>query len=515
MTRDRSRDTRPQEPPSTRIVTCNGCRTRVIPRSPEGCCPACGMLIGRASIADEEATRDRFIRASPRSEDSRKPRNQRKHLMLFSTIAIVIVPCLALIVTHGLLIPFASTSVVVGLLILVWFLARRLRRLSRKLEAYISLGIGLLCFPVIGDALICFPIWFLSPVTTSVSSVLRFAIAEALSLGLLFYTACCFSRFLMRVAPMYPDGSRRMGCLVGIGLIVFSALLCSLVGMRMHRRNADSSSSASILESLTLLFFPMLTAYLIRRRLRDAPRALERGFVLFLRRFGSVADRTLVAALHRAMPPSHACVFIQGPPKGASYYDPIVWGLAGLRWSHPLSGCPIGMIADEESWPKTVACLAHRAGAIVFDATNDSSSIETEKKIIQDACADDRTIWLISSGSMANRRVGHHVVEYETNWISAIPRILAALGLFSLLALPGLEHLATGSLPPSGRIQEAGLMIVSLVGSVVLSLFLTVTMIVRPEASARSRRALQRSLSDLIGMYDVGGVVESETKKQE
>jgi hypothetical protein len=67
-----------------------------------------------------------------------------------------------------------------------------------------------------------------------------------------------------------------------------------------------------------------------------AKRALNRPFALFLHRFSTFADRSLIVDVIKSVPRDVPVVLIASRDDHAGNWDPFIWAFAGLQLTRPL-----------------------------------------------------------------------------------------------------------------------------------------------------------------------------------
>jgi uncharacterized membrane protein YhaH (DUF805 family) len=129
---------------------------------------------------------------------------------------------------------------------------------------------------------------------------------------------------------------------------------------------------------------------------------LNRPFALFLRRFSTFADRSLVSDVIKSMPSGVPLVFIASRADHARNWNPFVWAFGGLRLIKPLKNLPLQVKTTDEAWIETVGKLISRASCTIVDLSATSPSIEVERQLIAKSGALDRVVVLADELSMIN-----------------------------------------------------------------------------------------------------------------
>ena len=159
---------------------------------------------------------------------------------------------------------------------------------------------------------------------------------------------------------------------------------------------------------------------------------LDYPFVLYLRRFSTCADRSVMNEVLRANASGKPIVFLT-PTRGAIRdWNPFQIGFAGLRLRKPVGSLPIPVRTDDVSWQSAARELIQAAQTIVLDASEGSASILAEAQLIGSLNKWHKTVVLRTGQEkpddstekefLASRPV--EVIHYERNWRRAMPRLL-------------------------------------------------------------------------------------------
>jgi len=174
--------------------------------------------------------------------------------------------------------------------------------------------------------------------------------AEAINLSLVFLLAMLplltniimaivIARFALRMWPIDISGKSRRG------LLIISSGILVVCGIRAVILLWDTWLIEDAVDIAVLLVLDLELSYMIviggaasifRWMHSHASHYVDRGFILFLRRFSSFADRTIVAEILKAAPRGRSVLFIASPRDRAANWDPFVWSMAGLRILNPL-----------------------------------------------------------------------------------------------------------------------------------------------------------------------------------
>lgn len=158
---------------------------------------------------------------------------------------------------------------------------------------------------------------------------------------------------------------------------------------------------------------------------------LDRTFALFLRRFSTFADRSLVSDVIKSMPSGVPCVFIASRADHARNWNPFVWAFGGLRVIKPLKNLPVQIKTTDEAWIETVGKLISRASCIIVDLSATSPSIEVERQLIAKSGALDRLVVLADKQSMIDAPpddILQSAIAYSPNLLNSAVSTSAKVG---------------------------------------------------------------------------------------
>ena len=257
--------------------------------------------------------------------------------------------------------------------------------------------------------------------------------------------AIALARFVLRVWPIDASGVVRRRCLVWqrriawasaavVPLLAASILLQRVLGEGYFRAGAPPEEGifGFILVTGWAAWGVMVAAGLGRSSWVHAHPTYFLGgkFLLYLRRFSSFADRTVVSEVLRAAPEGVPVVFIASPRGQARNWDPFVWAFSGLRLRHPLVSLPVQLRTSDEAWEQAIGRLISEASAVVLDLTESSASLEKERRLVTQGGHPERAIWLVDRGSRPSGDVAETTgVQIERGQLVAYRRRWAPLGL--------------------------------------------------------------------------------------
>ena len=263
-----------------------------------------------------------------------------------------------------------------------------------------------------------------------------------------FILSTPFARLALRVWPVEPFGVRtaRFWVIVVLGVICLIPLgaffATTLIGFFNYSTLAihGSYTGESELQHAIVRFgwssvLIGVFCFFFWAHIRAA-RILVGPFALFLRRFSTFADRSLVSDVIKSMPSGVRLVFIASRADHARNWNPFVWAFGGLRLFRPLKNLPIQVKTTDEAWIETVGKLVSRAGCIIVDLSATSPSIEVEMRLIARNGALDRLVVLADEQSMINAPpddILRSAIAYSPSLLNSAVSSLAKVG--SVLAL--------------------------------------------------------------------------------
>jgi hypothetical protein len=237
------------------------------------------------------------------------------------------------------------------------------------------------------------------------------------------------SRLLPNPAPYGPQHYSRLRAACGAIAASFLILFNGLFGV----------GNPGTFLAPTLVFMATLALLFRHRRQAATPPG---GTVLFLRRFGSFADRAVLGSVLRAAPRCGNVSFLVAANEPTDNWDPWTLGFAGFRIFHAMSSIPRFYLSSDEAWERNVAALATAARCVVVDVSEVSASIIRELQLLAANKALGRTVFLANNTAYraelyaAIRAAGLEPGEvlsqglcvYRTSW----PRTLLRTSLIAL-----------------------------------------------------------------------------------
>jgi hypothetical protein len=313
-------------------------------------------------------------------------------------------------------------------------------------------------------------------------------------------------RFVLRaLPPRFLEGHRPgwFGTIRAIVLCIFlGGLLVLGVSVFLVASRIDAATSkpldetalASIGASAVLAMICTCCAMgpLILRHWK--PRAfLDRPFVLFLRRFSTFSDRTVIALVLKQAPSGVPVVFLTPKLSRPGDWDPFVVGFVGLKVLHPWKSVPIVLRASDDDWRPAADELIRRAQTILLDTSETSSALRTEVEMIDNANRWSDTVCLrllARNAGPGEDLLGYplraRIIDYRKSWVRALPRMVIGLVIVQLTSV--LLSIPLSVLTP-GFMHPLALILILIAGtSAYYSVF------VRPTINREAKLSLKTAL---------------------
>ena len=257
-----------------------------------------------------------------------------------------------------------------------------------------------------------------------------------------FVLGVAFGRFLVRAMPPQPLDRTKGRHPIVIVLLVCALLTGSMVwlvdtelAVNSWAESEHGKEDAAKVVALLFVILWIIGAVgpLILRHVR--PRAfLHRPFVLFLRRFSTFSDRTLVSLILKEAKDGVPVVFLTPARSRPKDWNPFLVGFAGLKLRHPLRSVPIVLRARDDSWQRVADELIIRAQMILIDASGGGAALQAEAEMVEKGERWSDTVHLRytpctpgndrgSIGAFENARC----IEYSKSWMRALPRMAVSL----------------------------------------------------------------------------------------
>ncbi len=263
-----------------------------------------------------------------------------------------------------------------------------------------------------------------------------------------FVLGVAFGRFLLRATPphLMGRGKRRQIAIVAVALCTALSGFCILAGFMFYGLARMDNNQPYGYPGILAVFWATgaVGPLLLRHR---KPRAfLDRPFVLFLRRFSTFSDRTVIALILRNAKAGMPVVFLTPTHSRPKDWDPFIVGLAGLKLVHPLRSVPIVLRARDDDWQRAADELIGRAQTILVDTSEGSGALGTEAEMIEKAGRWPNTVCLKHTSLAARRRQDSldafsnaRCIDYSKSWTRALPRLAISLpiALFAAFVIGG------------------------------------------------------------------------------
>jgi hypothetical protein len=214
-------------------------------------------------------------------------------------------------------------------------------------------------------------------------------------------------------------------------------------------------------------------------------------YVLFLRRFSTFADRSVLSALLSALPPGLRTVFLTPRTEALANFSPVVVAFSGTRLRRPFRSCPIPLSARDVEWEDQIEDLLRASSCVVVDASEVSPAMEREVELVRRLLPADRVLWLADrSATHPATRTGasDRVIHYQRSWRAALRRIAveSASVLFAALLL-AMSLSASYPLPPWGPWLAAAVLVA-----------LAAPVILQPSVDREARRLMRSAIPEIL-----------------
>ena len=118
----------------------------------------------------------------------------------------------------------------------------------------------------------------------------------------------------------------------------------------------------------------------------------SKGFILFLRSFGSVSDSAALSPLIHGSGFYSRVVLLSSPKEIRSSWDPMTLSVAGFSFRHPFHTVPVYLESTEFSWEDDVRRLAASASLVIIDISHQSPGLSLEIEILNKLGVEDKTL---------------------------------------------------------------------------------------------------------------------------
>ena len=334
-----------------------------------------------------------------------------------------------------------------------------------------------------------------SPVSVALLSV------PCLLLGLFAggLPAIALARFALRVWPLNESGTPRKRCVRWQRFVAYSvtvllglAILGGLIGPGLK---VYGMYTLPLITGWTAWGTAIAGGAMLSSWAHAHPKYFRvRPFILYLRRFSSFADRTVIAEILRAAPRRVPVVFIASPEDRPGNWDLFVWSFSGMRLTDPRATIPVQFRTPNLCWEEAVGRLISEAAFVVVDVTEVSESLETEARLVAQHASPERVLWLrgprsVACGEESDLPIDpEHVLVYRRRWaVWGLVGKLAAFGFFGYLC-----YLILGVTYWHNQFTLAS--ILGLIFFLCASLVLGALMVFRPSIDRAAREGLRRML---------------------
>jgi hypothetical protein len=214
--------------------------------------------------------------------------------------------------------------------------------------------------------------------------------------------------------------------------------------------NLDLMRSLILLAPPGVFFISPLIIYIAWYR--KATKLSDQSFILFLRKFSSRSDYSILSGLLTGCPDSATLAILNPKPQVGvgedGSWDPIAIGFEGCKLLHPLRSMPMHFAANNKEWEDAVFTLMQKAMCVVIDVSESTPSVVREETLITSLDLWQRTVVLKDrkcqngSGESAEafNDITSNELEYDLSWTRALPRAVLGmlLAMLAFLLVSGL-----------------------------------------------------------------------------
>ena len=277
----------------------------------------------------------------------------------------------------------------------------------------------------------------LSPIAvvafSSFEQVTARRVVRACELLTYWYAGTIHARYSVRFLPLpaeYGAARHSISQFITLGLAIGISIYMGVIGMRGPR---------AFHFLLPVMIFCFAFGRVLNKRYFSGTPLASGGTLLFLRRFNTFADRSLVVAVLGAAPASANVSFLIPSDESVANWDPFVLGYSGFRPLHPFSSIPVYYESCHKSWAINVSSLMTRAKCIVMDLSQVSDSIGVELRLLTENKVTHKTLFLVDASVPADalatwttmhgldyQDVAPRIVRYRLGCIRTMFRACAA-----------------------------------------------------------------------------------------
>lgn len=256
-------------------------------------------------------------------------------------------------------------------------------------------------------------------------------------------------RAALRASPIRLDGPTTapiaafFSAVIPVGILTLGPLLL-----------AGNSSELILMLILPVSIFGLIVATAYRRPLSF----IDSNYVLFLRKFGSYADRCVVPVVMEAVPTGTPLIYAVTDEGEAQTWDPVTIGFAGLRGERSgfrdflarlrAPSRPRFVQTNQANWEMDISNLISYAAVIIVDVSEASAGIGQELSFVLATKSAERTILIANSTAKGAKHLAtvnklfptHQVMYYQaSSSLSQLRRFLSQISILiaSMLMLVG------------------------------------------------------------------------------
>lgn len=255
--------------------------------------------------------------------------------------------------------------------------------------------------------------------------VLNGAIVVAAS----FVAAILCFRFLMRLFAYGLDEGGVLRIRKPVGLLLLLVLLVGAGGaFAIDEADASEPAGVALVAVSWVAFCAGLWIGLRKRTVESLSRdGMEN--VVFLRRFHSLADRSIIEVVRGSLLSSSRLVVLRSPRDLLRLWDPIQILFYGLDLRHPWRGIPVYVHSESGNWVDRARQLVRSARVVVIDATHLSEALLQELALVREVGKESALVVISERGRVeaAAREAGipaASIVPYRLGHLRSCFRFL-------------------------------------------------------------------------------------------
>jgi hypothetical protein len=332
--------------------------------------------------------------------------------------------------------------------------------------------------------------------------IIRFLLIRIPELALYGYMGALTFRYVARLVPITLTTEREIGFfskyfMARFLIIVGSASLVAFIGVIDNPRQW---LFPFIIFMTSLVFCLYLRYYAVMFNME--------GRILYLRRFGSFSDRSVVnTVLRLASRSARGLMYLIPSDEPVANWDPWITVYGGLKIIYPYETTPLYFESSNRNWVQNVRRLINLSGCIIIDISELSSSILQELKLVSEVGVSKRTIIIFDEKhldtitmhmqNLKDLGFGTNHIVIKRSWSRAIPRMIFALlfvifgtfmGIFAISSLFGLDIFNPWNVAFPGR---SILFLASIAVVIINAIMFFISFALKPSITKNSARCIR------------------------